>query len=69
MDHFRGGLGVQISRYRFDYTIVPFGDLGLTQRFTLSVGFGGEGGQPKNLQPHGDDKARPPTNPRAAPLN
>jgi hypothetical protein len=52
MDHFRGGIGIQISRYRADYTLAPFGDLGLTQRFTLSIKFGEEAGQPKNLEPH-----------------
>ena len=51
-DHFRGGLGIKISRYRADYTLAPFGDLGLTQRFTLSVKFGEEAGKSKSLQPH-----------------
>jgi hypothetical protein len=56
MDHFRGGLGLQISRFRADYTLAPFGDLGLTQRFTLSVNFGPNASDlkgPRNLQsPH-----------------
>jgi hypothetical protein len=55
MDHFRGGLGIAISRYRVDYTIAPFGDLGLTQRFTLSATFGEparEDQGPRNQQPH-----------------
>ena len=54
-DHFRGGLGIRISRYRADYTLAPFGDLGLTQRFTLAITFGAEASelQPShNLQPH-----------------
>jgi len=40
MEHFRGGIGLKISRFRADYTLAPFGDLGLTQRFTISVRFG-----------------------------
>jgi len=62
MDHFRGGLGIKISRYRADYTLAPFGDLGLTQRFTLSVTFGASEAdlhQPKNLQPHAFEKTDP----------
>jgi hypothetical protein len=39
-EHLRGGLGIRFSRYRADYTLAPFGDLGLTQRFTLSMRFG-----------------------------
>jgi hypothetical protein len=59
-DHIRGGIGVKISRYRADYTLAPFGDLGLTQRFTLTVTFGGEDPrQPKNLQPHALKQADP----------
>jgi len=46
----RGGIGLNISRYRFDYTLAPFGDLGLTQRFTLSVRFGEDRAQPHNLK-------------------
>jgi len=50
-DHISGGIGIHWSRYRADYTLAPFGDLGLTQRFTLSVFFGAdEGKEPKNLQ-------------------
>lgn len=60
MEYFRGGIGVKISRYRADYTLAPFGDLGLTQRFTLSVTFGEEDvRQPKNLQPHALGNADP----------
>jgi hypothetical protein len=57
-EYFRGGIGVRISRFRADYTLAPFGDLGLTQRFTLSVLFGEEAvpGQPRNLQPHALEK-------------
>ncbi len=36
----RGGLGFHWGRYKFDYTLAPFGDLGLTQRFTISLMFG-----------------------------
>ena len=51
----RGGLGLQISRYRADYTLAPFGDLGLTQRFTFGILFGAgasDSSQPHNLQSH-----------------
>ena len=34
------GIGLQISRFRADYALVPFGDLGLTHQFTISILFG-----------------------------
>ncbi len=40
MNNVRGGLGLQISRFRVDYALAPFGELGLTHRFTLSMYFG-----------------------------
>lgn len=55
-ERFRGGLGVVVGKYRADYTLVPFGDLGLTQRFTLSASFGGsDPREPKNLQSSATD--------------
>jgi hypothetical protein len=36
-----GGIGVKISNLDVDYAIVPYGDLGITQRVTLSFVFGG----------------------------
>ena len=59
MEHFRGGIGVQVSRYRADSTLAPFGDLGLTQRFTLCVTFAVAGKLPKNLEPHAEDRTTP----------
>ncbi len=38
--NFRGGIGLQVSRFRMDYALAPFGDLGLTHRFTLAMSFG-----------------------------
>jgi len=50
-ENLRGGFGVKISRYRLDYALAPVGDLGLSQRFTLSVRFGSlDGSSPLNLQ-------------------
>ncbi len=49
----RGGLGFRFSRFRLDYTLAPFGDLGLTHRFTLAMFFGPSDGSDdefKNLQ-------------------
>jgi hypothetical protein len=40
LDNARTGIGLQISRFRLDYALVPFGDLGLTHRFTLSLQWG-----------------------------
>ena len=37
-----GGLGVKISSLSIDYAIVPYGDLGITQRVTLSFMFGNQ---------------------------
>jgi hypothetical protein len=61
MEYFRGGIGLKVSRFRADYTLAPYGDLGLTQRFTLSVLFGEQAGsgQPRNLQPHALQRADP----------
>ena len=36
---FAGGLGFRLSRYRIDYTLTPFGQLGNTQRLSLSARF------------------------------
>ena len=36
----RGGIGFHWARYHIDYALAPFGDLGLTQRFTVGVAFG-----------------------------
>ncbi|MDD2805358.1 MAG: PorV/PorQ family protein [Elusimicrobiales bacterium] len=36
-----GGLGVVIKNMAVDYAIVPFGDLGLTHRLSLTMKFGG----------------------------
>lgn len=58
-EHLRGGLGIHWSRYRADYTLAPFGDLGLTQRFSLSVTFGGDAAnihERKNLAPSSAEK-------------
>jgi hypothetical protein len=40
LEHIRGGVGVRMGRYRADYALVTFGDLGLTHRFTFSARFG-----------------------------
>jgi hypothetical protein len=40
LDHVRGGIGFEFGRYHADYSLITFGDLGLTQRFTLSARFG-----------------------------
>jgi hypothetical protein len=40
MNNVRGGLGIKVSRFRFDYALAPFADLGLTHRFTLETEFG-----------------------------
>lgn len=40
LEHIRGGIGARIGRYRADYALVTFGDLGLTHRFSLSALFG-----------------------------
>ena len=40
LNNFRGGAGFQISNFRGDYTLSPFGDLGLTHRFTFTFLFG-----------------------------
>ena len=51
VDNLRGGIGIHGSRYRADYALAPFGDLGLTQRFTVGVAFGAESEQgPHNLK-------------------
>src|SRR6185312_7468733 len=52
-DRLRGGLGLRWLRYRADYTLAPFGDLGLTQRFTLGLTFGAIDATagPENLKP------------------
>jgi hypothetical protein len=42
MNNVRGGLGLRFSRFRLDYALAPMGDLGLTHRFTFSMGFGGK---------------------------
>lgn len=51
-EHLRGGIGIRWSRYRADYTLAPFGDLGLTQRFTVAIAFGQSAPEPSehNLQ-------------------
>jgi len=33
------GFGLKLSRYRFDYAFVPYGDLGLTHRIDFIIGF------------------------------
>jgi hypothetical protein len=37
--NFTGGIGLKMSTFQIDYTAVPFGDVGLTHRFTLSSTF------------------------------
>ena len=34
-----GGFGLTLRRFQFDYALVPFGDLGLTHRFSLIADF------------------------------
>lgn len=42
-----GGVGVKLGSISFDYALVPYGDLGLTQKATLSYNFGAAaGGKP-----------------------
>jgi hypothetical protein len=41
INNVRGGVGILVSKFRFDYALAPFGDLGLTHRFTLETDFGG----------------------------
>ena len=36
------GLGVNFNRFRLDYAMVPYGDLGNTHRVSLAANFGGE---------------------------
>jgi hypothetical protein len=36
IDNLRGGVGLQIARFRLDYALVAVGGLGLTHRFTLA---------------------------------
>jgi hypothetical protein len=43
-----GGLGVKFSGLNVDYAIVPYGDLGVTQRVTLSFMFGSQAGAKKD---------------------
>jgi hypothetical protein len=38
-ENVRGGVGVKLARLRLDYALIPFGDLGLTHRLTLSIRF------------------------------
>ena len=38
-----GGIGINISNIKLDYAIVPYGDLGLTHRATLTYQFGNGG--------------------------
>ena len=49
-ERIRGGLGFHISRFQADYTLAPFGDLGLTQRITVRILFGLPDNGPHNLQ-------------------
>jgi hypothetical protein len=35
-----GGIGIKYQNFNFDYALVPYGDLGLTQKATLSYSFG-----------------------------
>ena len=35
----RGGFGLTLRRFQVDYAVVPFGDLGLTHRFSLLANF------------------------------
>jgi hypothetical protein len=37
-----GGLGLVLKNMAVDYAVVPFGDLGLTHRLSLTMKFGGE---------------------------
>lgn len=39
LENVRGGIGLQVSRFRLDYALAAFGDLGLTHRFTVSLRF------------------------------
>jgi hypothetical protein len=49
-----GGIGVKISGLNVDYAIVPYGDLGVTQRVTLSLMFGSQSGEKKDLTDNSD---------------
>lgn len=35
----RGGFGLTLRRFQIDYALIPFGDLGLTHRFSLIANF------------------------------
>lgn len=35
----RGGFGLTLRRFQIDYALIPFGDLGLTHRFSLLANF------------------------------
>jgi hypothetical protein len=40
LNNLRGGAGIQIAGVGLDYAVAPFGELGVTHRFTLSIKFG-----------------------------
>lgn len=43
LDGITGGVGFQIRQLTLDYAVSPFGELGNTHTFTISVSFGGSG--------------------------
>lgn len=55
-----GGLGVKIAGVNIDYAIVPYGDLGITHRVTLSYVFG------NNTEPKHDEAMNEKTQAKSA---
>jgi len=65
-----GGLGAVIRNMAVDYAVVPFGDLGLTHRLSLTMKFGGSRGEAESrFKKYGAKTARRTADTRVAYLS